>query len=61
MPDINYLNDQLEAVHSVTASIQEELKHLVTSSIDYPLTSASLANSINEVERIKQEIASNSK
>lgn len=61
MPDINYLNDQLEAVHNVTASIQEELKHLVTSSIDYPLTSASLANSINEVERIKQEIASNSK
>jgi len=61
MPDINYLSDQLEAVHSVTASIQEELKHLVTSSIDYPLTSSSLANSINEVERIKQEIASNSK
>ena len=56
MPNINYLNDQLEAVHSVTASIQEELKHSVTSSIDYPLTSASLANSINEVVKIKQEI-----
>lgn len=61
MPDINYLNDQLEAVHSVTASIQEELKYLVTSSIEYPITSASLVNSINEIARIKQEITNNSK
>ena len=61
MPDINYLNDQLEAVHNVTASIQEELRYLITSSIEYPITSASLANSINEVARIKQEITNNSK
>lgn len=61
MPDINYLNDQLEALHSVTASLQEELKHLVTSSIEYPFTSASFAIAINEVERTKQEISNNSK